>query len=440
MKSRGIVAGLTLAALALTACGGTGETPGTQAPTGGTSESAKPTQPAEPVNLTFQSLSDQPATIEATAEIVKKWNEENPNIQVEIVPAGWDGIYDKLIAQFNGGAAPDIIHYEAASIVPFARDGYLADLSEHMSDERKADIPEGILRAVTVDDQIVAYPTELQSYMVFANTKLLAAAGVEVPTGDTMTWDQLREMSKKATANGVSGLGWGLSSPTAAFMAMGPGFGGLFFEGTGTDAKINVTDKELAIPELVHEMAYTDKSLLPVTLTLSGGKTLPYFYDGQIAMTIQGSYQAANIVTDAPAGFEWTVLPPLEGTVSAEQAANPQTLSVNVDSEHVAESVQFIEYFTSTDNLAAINKADALIPATKSAQEALATMMEGQTGWDNILKSGQHMTDAPYLFADAYAQWKDTVATPAFQRYLANETDKAQLQKDLTDGWDQVNR
>ncbi len=43
--------------------------------------------------------------------------------------AGWDGVYDKLITQFNGGAAPDIIHFEAASIVPFAKDGYLADLT-----------------------------------------------------------------------------------------------------------------------------------------------------------------------------------------------------------------------------------------------------------------------------------------------------------------------
>lgn len=439
MMRRGatLAAGFAALALGLTACGGAADDPTTKPTDGGQTSDA---QPAEKVDLKFQSLSDQPATIEVTKQIVDKWNTENPNIQVEIVPAGWDGIYDKLIAQFNGGAAPDVIHYEAASIVPFARDGYLADLGEHMSEERKSDIPEGILKSVTVDDQIVAYPTELQSYMVFANTKLLKDAGVEVPTGDTMTWDQLREMSKKATANGVSGIGWGLASPTAAFMAMGPGFDGTFFEGTGTDAKINVGDNELAIPELVHEMAYTDKSLLPVTLTQSGGKTLPYFYDGKIAMTIQGSYQAANIAKDAPEGFEWTVLPPLEGTAGAEQAANPQTLSVNVDSEHVEESVQFIEYFTNTENLAAVNKADALIPATTSAQEALAKEMEGEIGWDNILKSGSHMTDAPYLFADAYAQWKDTVATPAFQRYLANEIDKAGLQKALTDGWDQVNR
>ncbi|WP_152190831.1 ABC transporter substrate-binding protein [Georgenia satyanarayanai] len=425
MKIRGAstAACLTIAALTLAACGGGDDD-------GGSADG--------PVTLTFQSLSDQPAAIEATESIVAEWNEANPDVQVEIVPAGWDGIYDKLITQFNGGAAPDVIHYEAASIVPFARDGYLADLSEHMSDERRADIPEGILDSVTVDDEVIAYPTELQSYMVFANTALLEEAGVEVPTGETMTWEQLREIAQATTSGDTYGLGWGLASPTAAFMSFAPGFGGTFFEGTGTDASITVGEGELAVPELVHTMAFEDETVLPVTLTQSGSEVLASFYAGQIAMTVQGSFQAANIATDAPEGFEWTVLPPLEGPQGAGQAANPQTLSVNIDSEHVEESAEFIEFFTETENLAALNEADALIPATTSAQEHMAETLGDENGWATILSSGQHLVSAPYLFVDAYAQWKDTVATPAFQRYLAQEIDTAGLGTQLEEGWTEI--
>lgn len=431
MHKRGasIAASLTAGVLLLSACGGGGD---------GDDEGAAPEEGnAEPITLEFQSLSDQPAAIEATEAIVAAWNEENPDTQVEIVPAGWDGIYDKLITQFNGGAAPDIIHYEAASIVPFARDGYLADLSEFMSDEFVADVPEGILAAVTVDEQVVAYPTELQSYMVFANKTLLDAAGVEIPSGDTMTWEEMREIAAATTAGGTYGLGWGLKSPTAAFMAMAPGFGGEFFEGTGSDAELVVDDGELAIPEIVSEMNAAGQ-ISPVTLTQSGSEVLASFYAGEIAMTIQGSFQAANIATDAPEGFEWVVLPPLEGPEGAGQAANPQTLSVNIDSEHVEESAAFIEFFTQAENLAALNEADALIPATTSAQELMAENLSGEPGWDVILSSGQHMTDAPYLFVDAYAQWKDTVATPAFQRFLAGETDSAALAEELQAGWEEI--
>lgn len=435
MPTRGAIgaASLLAGALLLTACTGTPAT----TPGGSTPPDASQPPASEPVKLTFQSLSDQPKAIEATKSIVDAWNTANPDIQVEIVPAGWDGIYDKLITQFNGGAAPDIIHYEAASIVPFARDGYLADLTGVMSPDFKADVPAGILQAVTVDDKVIAYPTELQSYMVFANKKLLDAAGVTIPTGDTMTWDELQQIAKATTKDKVHGLGWGLKSPTAAFMAMGPMFGGTFFDGSKADATLKIGEGELAIPKIVSDMKAAG-TISPVSLTQSGGEVLASFYAGEIAMTVQGSYQAANIATDAPADLDWVVLPPLAGTQGADQAANPQTLSVNIDSEHVAEAAKFLDFFTGADNLAALNEADALIPASNAAQQAMGAKLGSEPGWSTILSSGQHMTSAPYLFVDAYAQWKDTVATPAFQKFLAGETDADGLSAELSAGWKEI--
>jgi ABC-type glycerol-3-phosphate transport system substrate-binding protein len=221
-------------------------------------------------------------------------------------------------------------------------------------------------------------------------------------------------------------------------MSLAPGFGGTYITGTGEDADLTVGEGEMALPELVHAMAYDDKTILPVTMTQSGSEAIASFYAGQTAMTVQGSYQAANIAKDAPEGFDWVALPPLAGPEGPQQAANPQTLSVNIDSEHVEESAEFIEFFTQTDHLAALNEADALIPATTSAQEAMTAKLGDENGWSTILASGQNFTAAPYLFADSYAQWKDTVATPAYQRYLAQETDEAELADQLTSGWDEI--
>ena len=214
------------------------------------------------VTLQFQSLSDQPATQEAVKAIVDEWNTDNPDVQVEIVQAGWDGAFDKLITQFTGGTAPDIIHFEASSIVSFGTDGYLADLTDLIDEELKSDISEGIWESVTQDDQIIAYPSTLQSYMAFANADLLEAAGVEIPTGDTMTWDELQEIAKATTTGGTYGLGWGLASPTATIMSLGLGFDGGFFEGSGADATIDIGENELAVPERIHEICllYTSPS------------------------------------------------------------------------------------------------------------------------------------------------------------------------------------
>jgi multiple sugar transport system substrate-binding protein len=391
------------------------------------------------VTLEFQSLSDQPATQEAIASIVDEWNADNPEVQVEIVQAGWDGIYDKLITQFTGGTAPDIIHYEAASISSFAQDGYLADLGDLIDADLKGDVSDGIWESVTVNDEIIAYPSTMQSYMVFANTDLLTAAGVEVPSGETMTWDELRDIAQATTTPDTYGLAWGLSSPTAAMMSLSLGNDGGYFEGEGEDVTIDVGPDETAVAELVHQMAYEDLSLDPTSLTQSGSDVLAGFYGGTAAMTVQGSFQATNIANDAPEGFNWAVLPPLEGSAGALQAANPQTYSVNIDSEHVEESAEFLNFLMSADNLAAIAFADALIPSSGAAQAEVQTLAADATGWDQILASASGLTAPPFLKVSKYTEWKDTVATPAFQQYLGDQIDVEQLRQQLTDGWSQIN-
>lgn len=55
----------------------------------------------------------------------------------------------------------------------------------------------------------------MQSYVVFANTKAFADAGVEIPTGDSLNWEELATISKALTKDGKYGLGWGLAAPFA---------------------------------------------------------------------------------------------------------------------------------------------------------------------------------------------------------------------------------
>lgn len=419
----GAVATLAAGTLALTAC-----QQGSASGGGGENEDGV-------VNLQFQSLADQPATQEAISAAVDSWNSDNPDVQVQILQAGWDGAYDKLVTQFTGGTAPDIIHFDAASIVPFAMDGYLADLSGGLSEERTADISEGLWDSVTVNDEVIAYPSTSQSYMVFANADLLEEAGVEIPTGDSMTWDQLAEIAEATTTDDTYGIGWGLGSPAATVMTLAPGFGGDFFSGTGEDVQIDVADAELEVPERIHEMAYDDESLDPVSLTQSGSDVLASFYGGTVAMTVQGSYQAANMATDAPEDLNWVALPPLAGSEGPLQAANPQTYSVNIDSPNVDEAIAFLDYFASPETIAAIAQADALIPASDSARDIVAEETGGENGWDQVLASAEGFEGAPFLQANGYAEWKDTVLNSALQQYLGDQISSEELAQQLTEGW-----
>lgn len=391
-----------------------------------------------PVTLRFQSLAFQEPTIAATKEIVDTWNADNPDVQVEIVQGSYDSVQDQLVTQFQGGTAPDVIQYESAAMTQFAQQGYLADIGDGLSDGVQQAVPDDIWKTVTVDDKIIAAPTLLQSYVVFANKTLLSQAGVDVPTGDTWAWDDFQAAAKAATTGDSFGVGWGLNEPTATMMSLGMNFDAAYFEGTGDDASINVGDAELALPERIHAMAYDDQSLDPVTLTQSGGDVMTGFLNGRYAMTVQGSYNAQVLAETAPEGFDWAVVPALEAD-SAAQSANPQTLSVAAESPHVKEATAFIDYYMQPENLAAVAEGDWLIPASADAAAQVEEDTGGENGWSTILASGANLTQAPFQSATNYPQWKDQIATPAFQRYLGDEISAEQLATELTEGWDSVN-
>ncbi|KQM59577.1 ABC transporter substrate-binding protein [Agreia sp. Leaf210] len=404
---------------------------------GGTSDSSSSDGPVE---ITFQSLAYQDSTVAATKKIVDSWNADNPDIQVKLTQGSWDNVHDQLVTQFQGGTAPDVIQDESSDILGFANQGYLADLSDHLSDDVKSSVSDDVWKTVsTADGKIVAAPTLLQTYVVYANTDAFAAAGVEVPTGDELTWDQLQDVSKKLTVDGKFGVGWGLKQPTAAVMNTALGFDGTFFdvEDDGT-AKIDVGDDELAVPKYVHDMAYEDASLDPITLTQSGSDVLPGFLGGTYAMYVGGNFLAQQISESAPEGFNWTVLPPLAGTAGPVQAANPQTLSVAAESKNVEASAKFIDYFMSADNLASVAEGDWLIPSTDAARTAVETNTNGENGWQELLATGEDLTGAPFQKAANYPQWKDQYATPLLQQYFANSITLDELKQKLTDGWSSI--
>ena len=405
----------------------------------GCSGSGSPAKSTGPVTLTFQSLAFQDTTVAATKKIVADWNKSHPKITVKLRQGSWDNVHDQLVTQFQGGTAPDIIHDEAADIQGFANQGYLADLSKYLTPAVKSSVSKDVWKTVTSQDgKIVAAPTLLQSYVVFANTKAFKDAGVTVPTGSQLTWADFQSIAKQLTAKGKYGVGMGESQPTAGVLSLSLGFGGTYFTNKGSSSTIHVGDNELQVPQTIHAMAFNDKSIDPVSLTQSASDVLPGFFGGKYAMYVAGNYVAQQLTQTAPAGFTWAVLPPLAGSDGTEQAADPQTMSVSAQSKHIPQAAAFINYFMDASNQAALGEGDWLIPASAPARAQIAKDTAGKNGWTAILKSGENLTAAPFQAATNYPQWNTQIATPAFQKYFANSISLAQLKQQLTSGWNSL--
>lgn len=369
-----------------------------------------------------------------TKKLVADFQKKYPKIKVTLEVAPADSLEQKLQTQYAGGVAPDVIQNDAPGDT-LQYSAYLADLSTLLPKATVDDIPASVRTGLEKGGKLLAVPTEQQSYVVFANKDILEQDGVKIPTGDTMTWDQFSAIAKKTTTGGVKGLVWGLSQPTSNFASFGLGFGAKYF--TSSDeakAKAKIGSAELAVPTRVKAMidaGYVDK----IGVTQSSSDALPTFYGGKAAMTVAGSYQIANIATDAPAGFNWIVLPALAGSKGPQQMSAPITLSITKSSKHLAAAATFVKYYQSAKNLAAINIADGEIPATTSAQAEAAKLTSGKNGWAQVLASGKNLVNPTWNTFTKYEDWKSTIATPAYQKYLAGQIDAKALASALESGW-----
>jgi ABC-type glycerol-3-phosphate transport system substrate-binding protein len=414
----GVVATLAAAALVVAGCGS-----GDDEESGGK------------ITLQFSSYAWQDPTVAATKDIVAEWNAAHPDIQVNYVPVDPESVHDKLVTQFAGNSAPDIIHDEAADIASFVKQGYLADMTKLIPADLKSSIPQGVWDSVTFDGGIYGAPTLLQSYVVFANQDLLQKANVTPPTdANPWTWDQFQAAAKQLTTGGAFGLGWGLKSPTAAVLSTALNFDGTFVSGSGKDSKLTWTDAEQQVPRRIHDMLYTDKSMATGTVGMNGSEVLPGFFAGKYAMIVAGNYTSQSMTTDAPANFKWVMLPMLKGTSQA-QAAAPQTMSVAAQSKHPEEAAQFIAFYANAKNLSRLAQGDWLIPASDAAAKLVAQDTQGKNGWDAMSTMGKNLKVAPFQSATPYAQWKTETATPALQQYFANKTSLDQLGQQLSEGW-----
>jgi multiple sugar transport system substrate-binding protein len=392
------------------------------------------------VKLTFATYVWQPTTVAAMNAIVSSFNKTHPNIQVTIVPVDPNSVHDKLLTNFVGGTSPDIVHDEAADIASFTQEGYLANLSPLLPKSLKQEIPGGTWATVDFGHRIMGVPIMTQTYNIFANMSLFKSAGIKAPTpAGPWTWTQFRAAAKKLSSNGSYGVCWGLKSPTATIQTLSLNYGAQWNYLKNGKWEFDFGQAEQTVPKAIHDMIWSDKSVDPAGVGLSGSAVLPAFFGGKCAMTVQGNYQAQGMILQSPKGFNWAMFPPLKGKTQ-DQAADPQTLSISAQSQHKAEAMQFIAYALNAQNMAKLSAGDWLIPASQAAGKLVIKSTKHYGSWRNAIAAVPHLKKANWVSLVNYAQWKSQIATPAFRSYLSNQISLSDLGTQLTNGWSQVSK
>ncbi|WP_405543014.1 extracellular solute-binding protein [Streptomyces phaeochromogenes] len=385
------------------------------------------------ITLRFQSLAWQEESVDVNKELVKEWNATHPDVKVEYVQGSWDSVHDQLLTSFEGGEAPDIIHDASDDLADFAYGGYLADLRELLPERLKSDIPQRSWETVTFGDGIYGVPFLQEPRVLIANAKWLRESGVRIPTPERpWSWDEFRAITDElGDGDGKYGVAWPLKEPVSATLNLSLATGGQLFH-RGTDGKVRIRFEagDQVVPRTIHDQVNTDGSASSSTLGSGGSDTLPGFFGGKYAMVPLGFSYRQQIVQQAPKGFEWQVLPAPAGADGLTQGVSPQTLSVAEDSPHQEEAAAFIDFLLQPRNMVRLALGDWMLPTGTGALRDPALRVE-EDGWAVGAGLARYLRSAPAQSVRGYPEWKDKVATPAFQEYYSGAIGLGELRERL---------
>jgi ABC-type glycerol-3-phosphate transport system substrate-binding protein len=380
------------------------------------------------VPLRFVSLAWQERSIETNLSIVKEWNDQHPDLQVEYIQGTWNSAHDYLITAFETGDVPDIFHYESSVIIDYAMRGYLTDLSPYITSEMKNDILDVAWATVTrPNGEVSGIPFLIESLVVLYNKSLFEKEGIVPPTIENpWTWDDLRKaaitLTKDTDGDDVIeqyGAGIGLRNSANIIMNTSISFGGSFFRKEGDHFVVKVKDEEKKLLQTIVDMIYKDKSVSPASIGESGAGMIPGFFSGKYAMLVGiGSWGRQQLVENAPKDFKWGVMPPLKAKTQM-YGVSTQTLSIPQKSKRIKETMMFIEYMLSSKNTARLALDDWMIPSRKSCLE-MTEFQDTIGSWDITCSAVNTLGVGSWLGAPGYVEWKSRVANPVLQELFAD--------------------
>ncbi|WKX74492.1 ABC transporter substrate-binding protein [Streptomyces sp. XD-27] len=385
------------------------------------------------VTLRFQSLAWQQESIAVNRRLVKEWNAAHPKIRVEYVQGAWDGVHDQLLTSFEGGEAPDIIHDASDDLADFAYGGFLADLSGLLPRPLKDDIPDHSWQTTTFGDGVFGVPFLQEPRVIMANRTLLERARLRLPTAEApWSWTEFEAAAERLTGDGRYGVAWPLKEPVSATLNLSLSTGGqVFHRGADGKAEVRFDAPDQEVPRVIHDQVNTARTAARSTLGMGGSDTLPGFFGGRYAMVPLGFSFRQQILQQAPEDFAWTVLPAPAGPGRDQrQGVSPQTLSIAEDCPFKEEAVAFLDFLLRPRNMVRLALGDWMLPTGRAAlaDPALRTKRHG---WATGTALARHLRPAPAQSVRGYPEWKDKIATPAFQEYYSGAIGGGALRRKL---------
>lgn len=289
---------------------------------------------------------------------INDFEKDNPNVDVQVIPAGWDEANSKLVSLIQANDAPDVIITGSRSLRQFAEMGAIEKLDTYMPDSFKESRVENVLNTANINGAQYGIPLAFSSRALYYRTDLIK----EPPT----TWDELLEIAETITKENPEIYGFAI--PTDITSGTDELFNFIYQnEGSATDENGNIklaTDENIETLEFLKE--FNDKKIIPDPVSTSRSDQAKMFQNGNLAMFISGPWEKETLDSSADtAPYAVALLP--AGTKMAETLVT-DSFSISSQSKNKELAWKLIEYMGQFEYQNAYDEAIGFFPILKQEE------------------------------------------------------------------------
>lgn len=331
------VSALLCAAMVATMMGGCGSTTG--------KENSASEASGDQVTISYACWDSNQAKLIQT--LADEFEEDNPNIKIDIQVNGWNDYWTALEAAGTGGSLPDTFWMHSNNIYYYGSNDQLLDLTDYIKNSDLVDLsnyPQGLDDIYNIDGKQYAIPKDYDTIALWYNKTLFDEAGISYPD-DTWTWNDLKDAAKKLTKDDGSQYGF------CAGLHNQEGYYNFVYQNGGeiiTDDKKSGYDEEATIAGVEEYFSYVKEGLSPEIY--DDQARAEAIENGLCAMGLFGSWNLSGFASSdfMTENFDCTVLP-------SSNDGNRATIfnglgnAISATTEHPDEAWKWVEFLSSKE-------------------------------------------------------------------------------------------
>jgi len=296
-----------------------------------------PAEDSGPVTITYTNFISNDGNEENLQKIVDAFEEENPDISVEVTTLPYGDYGTALQTDLAAGTVSDVFDIEYSNYAFYQANGVLAPLEVAAPDAYRP----SLLEAYSTDGVSYALPSSFSTVVLYYNADLFDAAGLEYPTSD-WTWAD-EEAAALAITDQAAGV-WGSHQPVSfyEYYKVLAQSGGDFLNADGTAVAFNTPEGLEAAEWLVGKSGTVMPTIEQGQGTADFDTNL--FKDGKLGMLHTGIW-VFGAVADVPFSWDIAVEP---GNTQQASAVFSNAVGVSATSEKIEAATKWAEFLTSS--------------------------------------------------------------------------------------------